>query len=150
MPPLTLAIYNKLTDVCGQGVQDEEKEQCQNRQNNQSNDVFLVFLPDKEHKGLHWVHKPVKRCLGATVRDKVRGIIDHSNQTLLLQSCQFAKLFEHRQIKETLSIDQNILEKLQWPHKLFTPTRWVSHFLVSFLVQCINGIWYYTENEISL
>lgn len=115
MPPLTLAIYNKLTDVCGQGVQDEEKEQCQNRQNNQSNDVFLVFLPDKEHKGLHWVHKPVKRCLGATVRDKVRGIIDHfiqiklcySKVASLLSCLNTDKLKKHFQLIRTFLRNSN-------------------------------------------
>lgn len=57
------SINNKLADVCRQGVEDEEEENPQDNQNEQSNDVLLVFLPDEEHKGLQGVHKPVERSL---------------------------------------------------------------------------------------
>lgn len=59
-------VDNKLADVCRQGVEDEEEEEPQDNQNDQSNDVLLVLLPDKEHKGLHRIHKPVEGCLRAT------------------------------------------------------------------------------------
>lgn len=55
---------NKLADVCWQGVENEEEEECQNNQNDQRNDVLLVLFPNEEHKGLHGVHEPVERRLG--------------------------------------------------------------------------------------
>ncbi len=65
-PPNTFSsIDNKLADVCRQGVEDEEEEDSQDSQNDQSNNVLLVLLPDKEHKGFQGVHKPVEGCLGA-------------------------------------------------------------------------------------
>lgn len=56
-----LPIDDLLTDVSRHCVDQQNQEDGQNSDNEQHNDVLLVPLPDKEHKGLHGIHKPVER-----------------------------------------------------------------------------------------
>lgn len=61
-----LSIDDLLTDVSRHGVDQKNQEDCQSSDNNQHNYVSLIPLPDKKHKGLNGIHKPVESCFGPT------------------------------------------------------------------------------------
>lgn len=53
-------------DVLRQRVEDEYEEECEDGEDDESNDVLLVLLPDEEDEGLHWVDKPGEAGCGTT------------------------------------------------------------------------------------
>lgn len=80
------SIYDERTDLSRERVEDEDEKNQQDCQDEQSDDVLLVFFPNEEDEGLHGVDKPVEGCLGATnirqneERDKMNKKVSNVSQ----------------------------------------------------------------------
>jgi len=60
------SIDNEAADLLWQCVDDENKEEREDGEDDQSNDILLVFLPDKEDEGLQWIDEPAEAGGGTT------------------------------------------------------------------------------------
>lgn len=66
MPSISLPLDDERADLLWHCVDNEDDEKREDGDNNQSNDILLVFLPDEEDEGLHRVDEPGEAGGGTT------------------------------------------------------------------------------------
>lgn len=65
-PSISLPLDDERADLLWHCVDNEDDEKREDGDDNQSNDILLVFLPDEEDEGLHRVDEPGKAGGGTT------------------------------------------------------------------------------------
>lgn len=65
-PSISLPLDDERADLLWHCVDNEDDEKREDGDDNQSNDILLVFLPDEEDEGLHRVDEPGEAGGGTT------------------------------------------------------------------------------------